>query len=123
MIKCTISDEELMAAGNLGEGNLENQWILHVDGLSNINGLGVSLIFASLEGDVLQYALCFRFSSINNEAEYEALIASLRISRELGVLHLKACSDFQLIVGHVRDESEAREESMKKYLLKTKDLI
>lgn len=63
------------------------------------------------------------FSSNNNEAKYEALIASLKASKELGVQHLKVYSDSQLIVSHVLNEYEAREKSLKKYLQKVKDLI
>lgn len=36
--------------------------------------------------------------------------------------HLRGCSDSQLVVGHVLNEYEARDENMKKYLQKAKDL-
>lgn len=59
------------------------------------------LILASPEGDIIQYALCFGVSSPNNEAKFKGLFASLRISKELSVQHLKVCSDSQLVVSHV----------------------
>lgn len=69
----------------------------------------------------MQYTLCFGFSSTNNKAKYEALIIGLRISKELGIQHLKACSDLQLVVSHAQNECEAKEENISKYLLKIKD--
>nr|GEY35660.1 reverse transcriptase domain-containing protein [Tanacetum cinerariifolium] len=39
------------------------------------------------------YALRFRFNATNNEAEYEALIAGLRIARQIGVQNLQANVD------------------------------
>lgn len=43
-----------------------------------------------------------------NEVEYEALIAGLTIAKEMGVQHLKAYSDSQLVIGHVLNESIRR---------------
>lgn len=60
--------------------------------------------------------------STNNKVEYEALIASLAIAKELEVQHLKAYSDSQLIIGHVLNEYEVREKNIKKYLQKVRDL-
>lgn len=54
----------------------------------------------------------FEFPAMNNETEYEALITGLQVDKELGVQNLKANSDFQLVVGHIRDDYEAREENM-----------
>ena len=41
----------------------------------------------------IHYTLRFGFQASNNEAEYEALIAGLRLSRELKVNNLKVYSD------------------------------
>ena len=41
----------------------------------------------------IHYTLHFGFQASNNEAEYEALIAGLRLSRELKVNNLKVYSD------------------------------
>lgn len=85
-------------------------------GWLHANRSGAGLILISLKGDIIQYALHFGFLSTNNEAEYEALIVDLKIFKELGLQHLKACSDLQLVIGHVLNEYEAMKESMKKYL-------
>lgn len=106
MTECTIPKGE--PEGNPMEENLENQWVVYVDRSSNANGLGAGLTLTNPKGDDIQYALCFGFPFTNNEAEYQALIAGLKISRELGVQHLKACSDSQLIVDHVLNEYEEK---------------
>lgn len=61
-----------------------------MDGASNANGSGAGLILTNLEGEDIQYALCFGFPSTNNKAKYETLSASLTIAKELKVQHLKA---------------------------------
>nr|XP_010930438.1 uncharacterized protein LOC105051606 [Elaeis guineensis] len=71
------------------ESDLEELWTLHVDGSSNASGAGAELILTGPEGDIVGYALRFNFSTINNEAEYEALIAGLKIIREARAQHLK----------------------------------
>ncbi|GJY50797.1 reverse transcriptase domain-containing protein [Tanacetum coccineum] len=60
-------------------------WILFMDGSSCANGSRARLILINLEGAEFTYALRFRFEATNNEAEYEALIAGLRIAEEMGV--------------------------------------
>lgn len=84
--------------------------------------LGAKLILTSPKGDV-EYVVWFKFPVTNNETKYEVLIAGLKIAKEVGVLHLTTFSDSQLMVGQVKDECKAREENMKKYLDKVKDLI
>ena len=58
-------------------------WKLFVDGSSNENGAMAGLILVSPEGHRVHSALCFGFSTSNNEAEYEALITGLRVALEL----------------------------------------
>ena len=51
-----------------------------------------------------------------NEAEYEAIIASLRVAKALGIKNLRLRIDSKLIVGKITNEYEAKEERMKKNL-------
>ncbi|GKA74495.1 reverse transcriptase domain-containing protein, partial [Tanacetum coccineum] len=60
------------------------------DGSSCIDGSGVGLILTNPEGVEFTYAMRFRFEATNNEAEYEALIAGLRITEQMGVKNLQA---------------------------------
>lgn len=85
----------------------EEQQTLHVDGSSSSSSSGSGLILAYLEEDIVKYALRFGFSTINNEAEYNTLIAKLKIAKQLGVGYLTIFSDFQLVAGQVKGEYEA----------------
>lgn len=64
---------------------LMNQWVIYVNGFSNVNDSRAGLILTNLEGHDIQYTLRFGFPSTNNKAEYETLITSLKISKELGL--------------------------------------
>ena len=55
--------------------------------------------------------------------QYEALIAGIKVMREVGAQNLKVFSDSQLVVGQIKGGYEAREKNMKRYFQKVKDLI
>ncbi|GJV43678.1 reverse transcriptase domain-containing protein [Tanacetum coccineum] len=55
------------------------QWTLFTDGSSCIDGCQAGVVLTDPEGTKFTYALRFQFEATNNEAEYEALIAGLRI--------------------------------------------
>nr|GEW63350.1 reverse transcriptase domain-containing protein [Tanacetum cinerariifolium] len=63
----------------------QEKWTLFTDGSSCVDGSGTGLILTSLEGMNFTCALRFQFAASNNEAEYEALIAGLRIAAQMGV--------------------------------------
>ena len=92
-------------------------------GSSYVDGSGTGLILTSLDGTEYTYALRFEFISTNNEAEYEAILAGLRIATQMGVRNLEANVDSRLVANHVLGEYVAQEEHMIQYLDKTKSLI
>nr|GEX27288.1 reverse transcriptase domain-containing protein [Tanacetum cinerariifolium] len=51
-------------------------------------GIKASLIQVIPEGKEYTYALRFKFKTTNNEAEYEALLAGVRIAKEMRVQEL-----------------------------------
>ena len=69
------------------------------------------------------YALRFEFTATNNETEYEALIAGLRIATRMGVRNLEANVDSRLVANQVSGGYEAKEDNMIQYLEKAKSLI
>ncbi|XP_043710287.1 uncharacterized protein LOC122659214 [Telopea speciosissima] len=101
----------------------EHSWVMNVDGSSNSDGCGAGLILVSPEGFRLQYALRFKFPASNNEAQYEALLAGLRVSKAIGANRLKVQSNSQLVVNQVNGEYEAKDERMVAYLSRAQALI
>ncbi|GJY21743.1 reverse transcriptase domain-containing protein [Tanacetum coccineum] len=60
-------------------------WGLYTDGASSDDSSGAGLMIVNLEGMEFTYALKFEFTATNNEAEYEAVIAGLRIAKEMKI--------------------------------------
>ncbi|GKE52719.1 reverse transcriptase domain-containing protein [Tanacetum coccineum] len=61
-------------------------WTLYTDGAASSKGSGAGLVLTGPSGVEYAYALRLTFASTNNEAEYEALLAGLRIARRMSVL-------------------------------------
>nr|GEV78460.1 reverse transcriptase domain-containing protein [Tanacetum cinerariifolium] len=57
-----------------------NEWKLYTDGASSSDGAGAGLMLIDPAGKEYTYALRFEFETTNNEADYEALLAGLRIA-------------------------------------------
>ena len=78
-----------------------------MDGSSSVRASGAGLLLQGPDGQAWLYALHFEFNASNNEAEYEALIAGLRLAEQMGVKDLQVCSDSNLIVQQVTEEFKA----------------
>ncbi|GJV82725.1 reverse transcriptase domain-containing protein [Tanacetum coccineum] len=91
---------------------LPEPWILFTDGSSCTDGSRAGLILTNPEGIEFTYALRFRFDATNNEAEYEALIAGLRIAEQIGVKILQANVDSRLVANPVNGMYVAKEADM-----------
>ncbi|GKF33755.1 reverse transcriptase domain-containing protein, partial [Tanacetum coccineum] len=74
-------DEDGPPGGIQVEEAIPDPWTLFTDGSSCLKGSGVGFILMNPEGVEFTYALRFKFEASNNEAEYEALIAGLRIAK------------------------------------------
>ncbi|GJY22650.1 reverse transcriptase domain-containing protein [Tanacetum coccineum] len=93
-------------------------WTLFTDGSSCIDGSGAGLILTNPKGVEFTYAMRFTFEATNNEAEYEALIAGLRIAKQIGVKNLQAHVDSRLVANQVNGSYVAKESGMIQYLNK-----
>nr|GFD10394.1 reverse transcriptase domain-containing protein [Tanacetum cinerariifolium] len=102
---------------------LHEPWTLFTDRSLCVDGSGAGPILTNPEGMEFTYALRFKFTATNNEAEYEALIARLRITTRMGARNLEANVDSRLVANHVLGEYVAKEDNMVQYLDKTKSLI
>nr|GEV64709.1 hypothetical protein [Tanacetum cinerariifolium] len=82
--------------------NQQEPWTLFTDGSSCVDGSG---------------------AASNNEAEYEALIAGLRIAAQMGVRNVHVSVDSKLVANQVLGAYVAKEENMIRYLEKVKSLV
>ncbi|XP_022886722.1 uncharacterized protein LOC111402573 [Olea europaea var. sylvestris] len=98
-------------------------WKLFVDGSSGEAGAGARIVLESPEGHLLNCAVRFSFGASNNAAEYEALLAGLRLAKEMQVRKLLASSDSQLVVNQVNGDFAAKDDNMRAYLKLVLDII
>ncbi|XP_020206975.1 uncharacterized protein LOC109792009 [Cajanus cajan] len=98
----------------------ETQWILSVDGASNLGGSGAGIVLEGPGGILLEQSLRFEFRASNNQAEYETLLAGMSLAKEMGATSLSARSDSQLITGQVAGTFQAKDPQLAKYLEKVK---
>ena len=64
----------------------------------------------------IEKSLRLSFSTMNNEAEYEALLEGMSMVQRMGGKAVKMFSDSRLVIGQVKSELEARDERMQGYL-------
>ncbi|GKB29232.1 reverse transcriptase domain-containing protein [Tanacetum coccineum] len=98
-------------------------WTLFTDRAASLKGLGAGLVLIRPSGLEYTYALRLTFVSTNNEAEYEALLAGLRIARKMKVSSIEVKVDSKLVANQINGAYEATKESMIKYLAKAKEFI
>ncbi|GJU17150.1 reverse transcriptase domain-containing protein [Tanacetum coccineum] len=104
------------------EEELPEPRILFTDISFCTDGSRAGLILTTPKGMEFTYALRFRFDATNNEAEYEALIAGLKIAEQMGVKNLQANVDSRLVANQVNGTYVAKETDMVRYLEKVKTL-
>jgi len=81
---------------------------------SSKRGRGARIILES-QGNIFgEQSICFGFDTSNNQVNYEALIAKLRLTKELEVKSLKCQSNSQFGTGQVTGEYQAREPLLQK---------
>ncbi|GFZ18321.1 hypothetical protein Acr_27g0000600 [Actinidia rufa] len=80
------------------------------------HGCGAGLVIRAPSGEQMEYAIRMGFKATNNEAEYEALLAGLRVATELGAQSLEVFSDSQLVVNQVQGDYLAKDARMIAYL-------
>nr|GEX21022.1 reverse transcriptase domain-containing protein [Tanacetum cinerariifolium] len=101
----------------------EQPWTLFTNGSSCVDRSSAGIILTNPEGVEFTYALRFQFVTSNNEAEYEALIAGLRIVTRMGVKDVHASVDSKLVANQMLGTYVAKEDNMVKYLEIVKRLL
>ncbi|GKC08067.1 reverse transcriptase domain-containing protein [Tanacetum coccineum] len=85
-------------------------WKLYTCGASSGKGSRAGLMVVSPEGTKFTYALKFEFIATNNETEYEAVIAGLRIAKEMKIEEITIFVDSQLVANQQIAEATLEEE-------------
>nr|KYP46776.1 Uncharacterized protein Mb2253c family [Cajanus cajan] len=73
-----------------------------------------------LAGRMMKWSIELSEFASNNQAEYEALLAGMTLTKEMGAINLSARSDSQLVTGQVAGTFQAKDPQLAKYLEKVK---
>ncbi|XP_057742915.1 uncharacterized protein LOC130961187 [Arachis stenosperma] len=98
-------------------------WELYVDGASNSEGSGAGVYLTDRSELQAEQSIKFSFQTSNNQAEYEALLAGLRLAQSLNITHLQIYCDSQLVVQQVTGNFQVKDQLLEKYHTSVKELI
>jgi ribonuclease HI len=76
-------------------------WVIYVDGLSTKKHGGGEVVLVTPDGEELRSSLKLEFKITNDEAEYEAVLATLSLACEMEAKFVELQSDSRVIVGHI----------------------
>ena len=82
------------------EGNgakVLGQWSVHTDGSSNRQARGAAMVIQTPKGDKIECMIRLDFPTTNNEAEYEALVAALDLTKATGAKNMVVHCNSQVI--------------------------
>ncbi|GKD93357.1 reverse transcriptase domain-containing protein, partial [Tanacetum coccineum] len=99
------------------------KWTLFTDGASNSKGSGASLVLIIPSSVEFTYALRLNFTSTNNKAKYEDLLAGLRMAKKMNIQDIDAKFDSKLVASQINGSYVASSTSMVKYLATVKECI
>ncbi|RDX85068.1 hypothetical protein CR513_33790, partial [Mucuna pruriens] len=100
-IKAQVLADFITELTPLGTPTTDGEWYLSVDGSSNQTGSGVGVILESPDEVIIEQSLHFEFKASNNQAEYEALLAGMRLACELEAKRLIRVPNKRSVVGQV----------------------
>ncbi|XP_024013210.1 uncharacterized protein LOC112087533 [Eutrema salsugineum] len=105
------------------EPTLDEVWTLHVDGSSSKHGSVIGIRLTSPTGEILEQYFRLKFHASNNEAEYKALIAGIRLAQGIRVRKIRTFCDSQLVACQFNGEYEAKDGRMGAYLKVVRVLV
>ena len=76
-------------------------WILIIDGLANVQGVGIRIVLESRNDLRLEEGARLGFEVTNNEVEYKTLIYRLELARHLSIKKLKVEGHSTMVIGHM----------------------
>jgi ribonuclease HI len=91
---------------------------MYFDGSLKLGGVGVGVLFISLEGKQLKYILQILWQATNIKAEYETLIHGLTITTSLGIKRLLVYGDSAVVINQVNKDWDCTKNNMDAYCAK-----
>ncbi|MCI03275.1 gag-pol polyprotein [Trifolium medium] len=108
-IKSQILADFVLELTTPPEENKTQPWTLSVDGASNIRGSRAGVVLEGPDGVLIEQSLRFAFKACNNQVEYEALIAGMKLEKEMEIKDLRAKNDSQLVTNQVSGEFQTKD--------------
>ena len=99
------------------------QWSIHTEGSSNRRARGAEVVIQTLEGDKIKCMIGLDFPTINNEVEYEALVAGLDLAKAVGAENVVLHCNSQVVTSQINGGYECKNERMKRYLEEVRNRI
>ncbi|CAJ2654489.1 unnamed protein product [Trifolium pratense] len=100
-----------------------DKWTIFVDGASSATGAGTGIILENENGIIIEVSLALSFPTSNNQAEYEAFLAGLRLAEDMEAKEIKIYTDSQLVASQVLGEYQAKNDNLSEYLALVKEKI
>nr|GFA68702.1 reverse transcriptase domain-containing protein [Tanacetum cinerariifolium] len=119
----TLTKEFFRLPAKLPNKDDVERWTLFTDEASSSKGSEAGLVLISPSSAEYTYALRLNFTNMNNEAEYEALLAGLHMARKMKVQNIDVKVDSKLVVSQINGSYVASSTSIIKYLATTKECI
>ncbi|RDY10411.1 hypothetical protein CR513_05079, partial [Mucuna pruriens] len=88
--------------------NNGKEWFIYVDRALNQRGSGAGVILESPDKVLIEQSLHFKFKAKNNQVEYKALLAGMKLAGELRAQILMVKSDFKLVIIQVNKDYQER---------------
>ncbi|XP_020216687.1 uncharacterized protein LOC109800307 [Cajanus cajan] len=89
-----------------------DQWTMHVDGSSNNTSSGAGIILEGPMGVTLEQSM---LRASNNQVEYEALLAGVRLVGDIGVRRLIYWTDSQIVSEQVNNHFQVKDPNLLRY--------
>ncbi|XP_058725992.1 uncharacterized protein LOC131597305 [Vicia villosa] len=96
--------------------NNARRWTLYVEGASSSTGSGAGIILENGEGTLIEVSLSLSFPTSNNQAEYEALLAGMRLANDLEAEEIEVFTYSQLVASYISGEYQVKSEALAEYL-------
>ena len=98
-------------------------WTLFFDGSSCKQGGGIGIIIIFPRGSNFKFAYTIRPMTINNQAEYEAILKGLQLVQEVKADAVEIFGDFQLVINQLIGLYECKDDILRSYYEKCRGLI